>query len=131
MLKPIRTEAEYKAALAEIETFFDHEPVAGSDEADKFEILALLIKDYESKQVPIDPPDPVEAIKFRMDQAGLTAKDLVPAIGQLSRVYEVLARRRTLSLRMIQNLHDQFGIPYESLIERSHSASIPAVRPMS
>jgi HTH-type transcriptional regulator/antitoxin HigA len=115
-LKPIRTESEYKAALQMIEPYFDYEPVPGSEESDRFEVLAMLIEAYETKHIPISLPDPIEAIKFRMDQAGLTTKDLVPAIGQLNRVYEVLARKRPLSLRMIQNLHEQFGIPAESLI---------------
>jgi HTH-type transcriptional regulator/antitoxin HigA len=116
MLKPIRTEADYQAALAEIEPYFDTEPAPGSEESDRFEILALLIENYESRQFSIDPPDPIEAIRFRMEQAGLTARDLVPAIGQLNRVYEVLEHKRSLSLKMIRNLHRQFGIPLESLI---------------
>lgn len=122
-IKPIRTEADYKAALKEIEPYFDNEPVLGSEESDRFEILALLIEAYEAKHFPIDLPDPIEAIKFRMDQAGLSPKDLVPAIGQLNRVYEVLTRKRSLSLKMIQNLHEQFGIPAESLIQPFRKAA--------
>jgi len=116
-IKPIRTEADYKVALTEIEHYFDKEPVPGSEDSDRFEILALLIEAYEAKRYPIAAPDPIEAVKFRMDQAGLTPRDLVPAIGQLNRVYEVLDRKRPLSLKMIQNLHEQFGIPAESLIQ--------------
>lgn len=122
-IKPIRTEADYKAALNEIEPFFDNEPTPGSEESDRFEILALMIEAYESRHVTVDLPDPIEAIKFRMDQAGLTAKDLVPAIGRLNRVYEVLNRKRSLTLKMIQNLHAQFGIPAESLIKPAKTAA--------
>lgn len=122
-IKPIRTEADYKAALKEISPYFDNEPELGSEASDRFEILSLLIEAYESKHFPIDPPDPIEAIKFRMDQEGLTAKDLVPAIGRLNRVYEVLNGTRPLTLPMIRNLNSQFGIPAESLI---HSLKIAA-----
>jgi HTH-type transcriptional regulator/antitoxin HigA len=121
--KPIRTEAEYQAALKAIEPYFDNEPALGSEESDRFEILGLIIEAYEAKHFPIDLPDPIEAIKFRMDQAGLTAKDLVPAIGQLNRVYEILNRKRSLTLKMIQNLHEQFGIPAESLIQPMKKAA--------
>jgi HTH-type transcriptional regulator / antitoxin HigA len=115
-LKPIRTEGDYHTALAEVAPFFDKEPPEGSPEADRFEVLLLLIENYEQKRYPIAPPDPVEAIKFRMEQAGLTPKDLEPMIGQMNRVYEVLARRRPLTLRMIRRLHQGLGIPAESLI---------------
>jgi len=115
-LKPIRTQAEYDDALCAVSTYFDNEPAAGTQEADHFEILVMLIEAYEAKHYPIAPPDPVEAIKFRMEQAGLTAKDLEPMIGRSNRVYEVLARRRPLTLPMIRRLHAGLGIPAESLI---------------
>lgn len=115
-VKPIRTEAEYEAALHAVSAYFDNEPVPGSAEADHFEILVMLIEAYEAKHYPIAPPDPVEAIKFRMEQAGLTPKDLEPMIGRINRVYEVLARRRPLTLPMIRRLHAGLGIPAESLI---------------
>ena len=115
-LKPIRTEAEYDAALNEVSEYFDNEPTSGTPEADRFEVLVMLIEAYEAKHYPIAPPDPVEAIKFRMEQAGLTPKDLEPMIGRINRVYEVLARRRPLTLPMIRRLHAGLGIPAESLI---------------
>lgn len=115
-IKPIRTEADYQAALGEIEPYFDNEPALGSAESDRFEILATLIEAYEAKHFPVEAPDPVEAIKFRMEQGGLTPKDLVPAIGRLNRVYEILNRKRSLTLNMIWKLHEMFGIPADSLI---------------
>jgi len=115
-IRPIRTEEDYKQALREVSAYFDNEPQPGSPDGDRFEILLTLVAAYESKHYPVDLPDPVEAIKFRMEQAGLTAKDLVPAIGQLNRVYEILNRKRPLTLKMIWNLHEKLGIPAESLI---------------
>ncbi len=115
-IRPIHTEADYKAALREVSAYFDSEPDPGTPEGDRFEVLLTLVEAYEAKHFPIDLPDPVEAIKFRMEQAGLTPKDLVPAIGQLNRVYEVLGGKRPLTLNMIWRLHEKFGIPAESLI---------------
>ncbi len=116
-LKPIRNKIEYKAALSEASNFFDDEPKRGSKEADRFEILLMLIEAYESEYYQILPPDPVEAIKFRMEQAGLKPKDLQPMIGGLNRVYEILNHKRPLTLRMIWKLHSMLGIPAESLIQ--------------
>ena len=116
-IRPIKTEDDYKAALREVSAFFDSEPVPGSPEGDRFEVLITLVESYEAKHYPIDLPDPVEAIKFRMDQAGLTPKDLVPCIGRLNRVYEILNRKRPLTLAMIWKLHQQLGIPAECLIQ--------------
>ena len=116
-LKPIRNKVEYKAALSEASNFFDDEPKRGSKEADRFEILLMLIEAYEAKHYQILPPDPVEAIKFRMEQAGLKPKDLQPMIGGLNRVYEILNHKRPLTLRMIWRLHSMLGIPAESLIQ--------------
>lgn len=117
-LKPIRTEDDYQAALKAAEAFFDAptEPDPESEEGAEFEALLTLIEAYERKHYPIDPPDPIEAIKFRMEQQGLTVKDLVPMIGQTNRVYEVLARKRPLSLSMIRSLHQGLGISAETLI---------------
>jgi HTH-type transcriptional regulator/antitoxin HigA len=123
-IRPIRTEEDYKQSLREISAYFDDEPQPGSPDGDRFEILLTLVAAYESKHYPIELPDPVEAIKFRMEQAGLTAKDLVPAIGRLNRVYEILNRKRPLTLKMIWNLHEKLGIPAESLIRPS---SLPLV----
>ncbi len=116
-IRPIKTEDDYKAALRDVSAFFDNEPVAGSAEGDRFEVLLTLVEAYEAKHYPIDLPDPVEAIKFRMDQAGLTPKDLVPFIGRLNRVYEILNRKRPLTLNMIWKLNQKLGIPAECLIQ--------------
>ena len=115
-IHPIRTKADYKRALREVSAYFDNEPEPGSADGDRFEILTTLVEAYEAKHFPIDAPDPIEAIRFRMEQGGLTVKDLVPSIGQLNRVYEVLNRKRGLTLEMIRNLHRNLGIPAESLI---------------
>ena len=115
-IHPIRTKADYKRALREVSAYFDDEPEPGSEDGDRFEILATLVEAYESKHFPIEAPDPIEAIRFRMEQGGLTVKDLVPSIGQPNRVYEVLNRKRGLTLEMIRNLHRNLGIPAESLI---------------
>ena len=115
-IHPIRTKADYKRALREVSAYFDDEPEPGSADGDRFEILTTLVEAYEAKHLPIDAPDPIEAIRFRMEQGGLTVKDLVPSIGQPNRVYEVLNRKRGLTLEMIRNLHRNLGIPAESLI---------------
>ena len=126
-IHPIRTEEDYRVALREVSALFDHEPEPRSPEAERFEILLTLIAAYEAKHFPIDLPDPVEAIKFRMDQSGLTAKDLVPAIGRLNRVYEILSRKRPLTLNMIRKLHETLGIPAESLIRPPQARAAAAV----
>lgn len=115
-IRPIHTEADYQGALSEVSPYFDNEPEPGTPDGDRFEILLTLVEAYEARHFPIDLPDPVDAIKFRMEQAGLTPKDLVPAIGRLNRVYEILGRKRPLTLNMIWRLHEKFGIPAESLI---------------
>lgn len=116
-IRPIHTEADYKAALREVSVYFDNEPEPGTEDGDRFEILLTLVEAYEAKQFPVDFPDPIEAIKFRMDQEGLTAKDLEPAIGKRNRVYEILNGKRNLTLVMVWKLHAMFGIPAESLIK--------------
>ena len=124
-IRPIHNEADYKAAMREVSAFFENEPEPESPEGDRFEVLLTLVEAYENKHFPIDLPDPVEAIKFRMEQSGLTAKDLVPMIGRINRVYEVLNRKRSLTLAMIWKLHNGLGIPAESLIRppsQLHSA---------
>jgi HTH-type transcriptional regulator/antitoxin HigA len=123
-LKPIRNEIEYDAALAEAAYFVDHEPTPGSKKADRFEVLLMLIESYEARHYSIDLPDPIEAIKFRMEQAGLKPKDLKPMIGGLNRVYEILNRKRPLTLKMIWKLHSMLGIPAESLIKQSDELHI-------
>jgi HTH-type transcriptional regulator/antitoxin HigA len=113
-IKPIRTKADHRAALKEIETLMNAE--AGTPEGERLDVLATLVEAYERKHFPMDLPDPVEAIKFRMEQSGLAPKDLVPMIGQLNRVYEILSRKRPLTLAMIRALHEKLGIPSELLI---------------
>jgi HTH-type transcriptional regulator / antitoxin HigA len=98
-LRPIRTEEDYLSALAEASDFVDHEPLPGTKKADRFEMLIMLIEAYEAKHYEIAPPDPIEAIKFHMEQAGLTPKDLQPMIGGLNHVYEILNRKRPLTLK--------------------------------
>ena len=115
-IKPIKTKADYQAALRQIETLMS--AVAGSPEGERLDILVTLVEAYERKHFPMDLPDPVEAIKFRMEQSGLGPKDLVPMIGQLNRVYEILGRKRALTLKMVWRLHRELGIPAESLIKQ-------------
>lgn len=114
-IKPIRTEQDYEAALSAVEPFLIMNQHLIRQRA-IFEVMCLLIEEYEKRHYPIEPPTPIEAIKFRMEQQGLTVKDLEPAIGKSNRVYEILNGTRNLTLPMIRRLHAQFGIPLESLI---------------
>ena len=113
-IKPIRNDDDLRAALRRLDAVFQAK--VGTPEADEMEVLVTLIEAYENKHYPISPPDPVEAIKFRMEQQGLTLRDLEAYIGQSGRVSEVLNRKRPLSLRMVKRLHDGLRIPYESLL---------------
>jgi HTH-type transcriptional regulator/antitoxin HigA len=115
-IKPIRTKTDYRDALKQIESLMTAR--ANSPEGDRLDVLTTLVEAYERAHFPMDLPDAVEAIKFRMEQSGLTVKDLEPVIGRKNRVYEVLTRRRTLTLRMIEGLHTKFGIPAESLLKQ-------------
>jgi HTH-type transcriptional regulator / antitoxin HigA len=115
-IRPVRTKADYKAALKEISALMEADPAPGTAEGDRLDVLATLVQVYEAKHVPIDPPDPVEAIRFRMEQDGLTVKDLEPLLGKSNRVYEVLNRKRPLTLAMIRRLHEGLGIPANVLI---------------
>ncbi len=115
-INPIRTEADYKATLKEISALMECDPHLGTPESDRLDVLATLVQAFEAKHAPIDAPDPVEAIKFRMDQSGLSVKDLEPIIGKSNRVYEVLNRKRPLTLAMIRRLHQSLGIPADVLI---------------
>ncbi|AYA39628.1 transcriptional regulator [Xenorhabdus nematophila] len=121
-IKPIRTEQDYQYALKTIAPLFDNQPEIGTPEFDYMEVMVLLIEAYEAEHYPIDPPDPIEAIKYKMEQSGLTVKDLEPAIGKSNRVYEILNRKRNLTLPMIRNLHNMFGIPANILIKPTKSA---------
>lgn len=118
-IKPIKSEADYNDALAEIEKLWGTEPDTAN--GDKLDILLTLVDAYEKQHYPIAPPDPVEAIKFCMEQMGLTRKDLEASIGSRGRVSEILNRRRELSLKMIRQLHHNLNIPLESLISDRQS----------
>lgn len=124
-IKLIKTEEENDAALARLEEIFDAAP--GTPEGDEAELLTALIEMYEKKAYPIDLPDPIEAIKFRMDQQGLKPKDLVPYIGSAPRVSEVLAGKRPLSLAMIRKLVRGLCIPADALL-REPGAGLPSAR---
>ncbi len=115
-LKPLRTEPDYLDALRVASAAFNDPPPAGTAQADRLEVLTMLIEAYEEQHYRIAPPDPIEAILFHMDQAGLSPADLQPMIGRLNRVYEILNRKRVLTLPMIRRLHAGLGIPAESLI---------------
>lgn len=114
-IKPIRSGADYRAALNEIEGLMMAEP--DTPEGEKLDVLVTLVEAYERKHYPLDLPDPVEAIKFEMEQKGLSVKDLEPMIGKSNRVYEILNYKRSLTLNMIWRLNQQLGIPAESLIK--------------
>ena len=116
-VKPIRSEADYEAALAEVERLWGSR--AGTREGDRLDVLATLIDTYESEHFPMDLPDPIEAIKFRMEQQGLTRRDLEEIIGSRTRIAEVLNRKRPLSINMIRRLHERLGISAEVLIRPS------------
>ena len=118
-IKPIRNDADLMAALAEVDQLAEGDPALGTPAGDILDILAILIQAYEAKHFPIESPDPIEAIKFRMEQSGMTVKDLVPYIGSLNRVYEVLSYKRSLSLNMIRRLSQGLHIPAEVLIRAS------------
>ncbi len=113
-IAPIKNEREYQRALKELEKVFDAK--LNTPEGDTAEVLMLLIEDYEKKHYPIEAPDPIEAIKFRMEQMGYKQKDLEKAIGNKSRVSEILNRKRKLTLEMIRNLHEKLNIPLEALV---------------
>lgn len=114
--RPIRTDAEYKEALAEIEQYFAREPAENTPEADRFDLLTLLIEAYEEQHHPIEPPHPVEMIRHRMRTAGYTQADLADLLGSRARASEVLAKKRRLTLPMIWRLSRQWKIPAEALV---------------
>ncbi|MDL2328349.1 transcriptional regulator [Desulfosarcina sp. OttesenSCG-928-A07] len=116
-IKPIHDENDYRDALRRIEGLMGAEP--GTPEGDLLDVWVTLVEAYERKMYPMDLPDPVEAIKFHLEQTGKSPKDLQPMIGRMNRVYEVLARKRPLTLAMIRKLHGELGIPAESLIRET------------
>ena len=113
-IKPVKTDADYRMALKEIEALMTAAP--DTPEGERLDLLTTLVEAYERKHYPMEMPDPVEAIKFEMERKGLTVKDLEPMIGKSNRVYEILNRKRSLTLQMIWKLHHGLGIPAESLI---------------
>lgn len=115
-VRPIRNEADYDWALAEIEQYFDREPAPGTPEADRFEVLADLIEAYEARHWPIEPADPIEVIRYRMELGGFQTKDLAEVLGSKSRASEILNRKRAITLDMARKLHAAWGIPAEVLI---------------
>ena len=114
-IKPIRSDADYRVALKEIENLMTAAP--DTPEGEKLDVLVTLVEAYEAKHYSLGLPGPVEAIKFEMEQKGLTVKDLEPMIGKSNRVYEILNHKRSLTLKMIWKLNQELGIPAESLIK--------------
>ena len=114
-IHPIKTEANYQAALKDIERLFDAVP--NTPEGDRLEVLTTLVEAYEEQHYPVPSPDPVEAILYHMESRGMTRRDLEPYIGNRARVSEILNRKRTLSLKMIQQLHSELGIPASVLLQ--------------
>ena len=119
-IRPIRGEADYERALHRVEELWDS--LEGSAESDELDILTTLIESYEREHYPVDLPDPVEAIKFRLEQTGKDSRALIGIIGGRTRVYEVMRGKRPLSLNMIRNLHEKFDIPAEVLIQPARRA---------
>src|SRR5450830_43091 len=113
-IKPIRTEDDYRAALLEVESLMSAQ--LGTPEGDRLDVLATLVDAYEARRFVMEFPDPVDAIKFSMEQKSLSPKDLAPMIGRMNRVYEILNGTRQLTLPMIRRLHEELGIPAEVLI---------------
>lgn len=114
-IKPIKSQRDCRRTLKEIEGLMHAK--RNTPEGDRLDVLVALVEAWETKHYPLDLPDPIEAIKYHMEQNGLSPRDLIPLIGGRNRVYEVLARKRPLTLKMIQRLHEGLGIPAESLIK--------------
>jgi HTH-type transcriptional regulator/antitoxin HigA len=126
MASIIHTDAEHHDALAALDRLMEIDPKSGTPEADELELLALVVEAYEKERWPIGLPEAVDAIRFRMDQQGLTQRDLEPFIGSRARVSEVLAGKRALSLRMIRALHEGLGIPLEVLVREPRRPQRPS-----
>ena len=121
MIRPLRSEADYDAALEEIEQYFDDEPKLGTPQADRFDLLALIIEDYERKHWPIEPPDTIDAIRYRMETGGYSQADLGRLLGSRQRASDILTRKRRLTMQMAWKLHREWGIPAEALIAPTRS----------
>ena len=116
-IRALRSEADYDWALSEIENYFVDEPAPGSQAAERFDVLSALIEVYESRHWPIEPADPVEAIRYKMEVAGLKQSDLATLLGSASRASEILSRKRALTTDMIYKISHQWGIPADSLVK--------------
>ncbi len=116
VIRPLRSEADYDAALEEIEQYFEDEPKPGTPEADRFDLLALIIEDYERKRWSIEPPEAIDAIRYRMEMSGYTQADLGRLLGSRQRASDILTRKRPLTMKMAWKLHREWGIPAEALI---------------
>jgi HTH-type transcriptional regulator/antitoxin HigA len=116
MIRPLRTEADYDAALKDIERHFENDPKPGTPEADRFDLLALVIEDYERKRWPIEPPETIDAIRYRMETSGYTQADLGVLLGSRQRASDILNKKRPLTMRMAWKLYREWGIPAEALI---------------
>lgn len=114
--RPLHSEPDYDVALNELERYFENEPKPGTPEADRFDLLALIIEDYERKRWPIEPPDTIDAIRYRMETGGYTQADLGRLLGSRQRASDILTRKRPLTMRMVWRLHREWGIPAEALI---------------
>jgi HTH-type transcriptional regulator / antitoxin HigA len=121
-IRAIRDEDDYNWALAEIEQYFDNEPEPGTEASERFDVLASLIEAYETMNWPIEPADPIEAIKYRMEAAGYTQHDLAEILGSKSRASEILNRKRFLTMEMAYKLNSEWKIPAESLLRPYHLA---------
>ena len=117
MIRPLRTEADYDEALEEIERYFENEPKPGTPVADRFDLLALIIEDYERKRWPIEPPETIDAIRYRMETGGYSQADLGRLLGSRQRASDILSRKRRLTMQMAWKLHRDWGIPAEALIQ--------------
>ena len=122
-VRPLRNEADYDWALAEIAQYFEEEPASGTAGADRFDVLAALIAEYEARHWPIEPADPVAAIRARMEQVGYTQADLARLLGSRSRASEILAGRRGLTIEQARRLHEAWRIPAEALIQPVQGAA--------
>jgi HTH-type transcriptional regulator / antitoxin HigA len=116
MIRPLRSEADYDTALKEIERYFENEPKPGTPDADRFDLLALIIEDYERKRWPIEPPDTIDAIRYQMETGSHTQADLGRLLGSRRRASDILTRKRPLTMKMAWRLHREWGVPAEALI---------------
>jgi HTH-type transcriptional regulator/antitoxin HigA len=130
-IKPIHNELDYRAALKAVAPYFENEPDQNSDEGNFFEVMLTLIAAYEAKAFPIDLPDPIEAIHFRIEQLGMSPKDLQPFIGRSNRVSEILNRKRSLTIHMIRKLNFNLGIPAECLLKPTLKETRLKIKPLA